>query len=138
MQAKRILLVTAGLMLTGFLFGGMAGAVLTFLLGLPDGWTGLPAWEYLVIGAGLGGLFGAVLGPLGAWLLMRHVPLGLAVGGTTLGTVLGGAAAVAWNAPGALVYGPVAGFALAALALRVHARRRLHRRGTSSHGRLTP
>lgn len=136
MRAKRIALVTAGLMAAGGIFGGIAGAVLTFLLGLPDGWTGLPAWEYLVVGGALGGLFGAVLGPLGAWLLMRDVPLGLAVGGTTLGTVLGGAAAVAWNAPGALVYGPVAGFALAALALRVHARRR-ELSGARSDARLT-
>jgi len=138
MRAKRIVLVTAGLMVAGSIFGGIAGAILTFLLGLPDGWTGLPAWEYLLTGAVVGGLFGAVLGPLGAWLLMRDVPLGLAVGGTTLGTVLGGAAALASNAPGALFYAPVAGFGLAALVLRIHARRRRGLRGTRSDERLTP
>ncbi len=137
MRAKRILLVTAGLVVAGSVFGGIAGAALLFLMGLPDGWTGLPSWEYLGFGAFVGGFFGAVLGPIGAWLLMRDVPLGLAVGGTTLGTVLGGAAALAWNAPGSLFYAPIAGFGLAALTLRVHARRRRELRGPRSDARLT-
>lgn len=123
MRAKRIVQVTAGLALAGFTFGGIAGAVLIFLLGFPaDGWTVVP--EILLLGAAFGAVFGIVLGPIGAWLLMRDVPLGLAVGGTTLGTIIGGAAAFVSEAPDSILYGPVAGFAVAAVALRIHARLR--------------
>ncbi|HEY7769305.1 MAG TPA: hypothetical protein VIB55_14155 [Longimicrobium sp.] len=129
--------MTAGLMLAGFLFGGVAGAVLMFLLGfLSDGWRTLLVPEILLFGAAFGAVFGMLLGPLGAWMLMRDVPLGRAVGGTTLGTVLGGAAALAWNAPDLLFYAPVAGFALAAVALRVHARRR-QLRGARSNAQVS-
>lgn len=125
MRAQRFVQVTAGLMLAGFLFGGVAGAVLLFVIAFPsNGWRTLLAPEFLLLGAAFGAIVGMLLGPLGAWLLMRDVPLGRAVGGTTLGTVLGGVAALVSNLPGSLFYAPVAGFALAALALRAHARRR--------------
>lgn len=138
MRAQRIVQVTAGLMLAGFLFGGVAGAVLAFVVAFPsDGWRTLLVPEFLLVGAAFGSVFGMILGPFGAWLLMRDVPLGLAVGGTTFGTVLGGLAALVSNTPGSLFYAPVAGFALAALALRVHARRRRPLREAPSDARLT-
>jgi hypothetical protein len=138
MRAKRILLVTAGLMMAGAVFGAVVGALLVVLLGPLAGWWDMPPTGFLVGGARLGAIYGAVLGPLGAWLLMRDVPLGLAVGGTAFGTVLGGVAAFVVDLPGpSLFYAPVAGFTLAALALRVRARRRRRLRAVSSEARLT-
>ena len=137
MRAKRILLVTLGLMVAGSVFGGIAGALLMMLLGLTDGWLALPPSPYLVLGAIYGAVHGAVLGPLGAWLLMRDVPLGIAVGGTTLGTVIGGGLAFALQAPGSIIYAPIAGFGVAAVALRLHARHLRGLRGTPSNARLT-
>ncbi|HEY0035035.1 MAG TPA: hypothetical protein VGB66_00030 [Longimicrobium sp.] len=125
-------------MLAGFLFGGVAGAVLLFVVAYPsDGWRTLLVPEFLLLGAAFGAVVGMILGPLGAWLLMRDVPLGRAVGGTTLGTVLGGVAAVVSNLPGSLFYAPIAGFTLVALALRVHARWRRELRGKRSDAWLT-
>lgn len=60
---------------------------------------------------------------LTAWLLMGHVPLGLAFGGTLLGTVAGAAvAAAAGSLPGA-IYGGFAGYAASALVLRIRVAR---------------
>jgi hypothetical protein len=75
----RIIGITLALMATGLVFGGAAGAVMMY------------AWRPndLLEGALFGGTVGMVLGPFVAWMLMRHVPLWLAVGGTTLGTVAG-------------------------------------------------
>lgn len=88
----RIVLITLGLMVTGFVAGGLAGMVMMW------SWRAYPDD---VLDAGLfGGLVGMGLGPLVAWMLMRHVPLWLAVGGTTLGTVAGwmiGLLAAGWE-----------------------------------------
>lgn len=137
MRAKRILLVTLGLMVAGSVFGGVAGAVLMILLGLTDGWLALPPSPFLAVGVTYGAVHGAVLGPIGAWLLMREVPLGIAVGGTTLGTVIGGGLAFALEAPGSIIYAPIVGFSVAAVALRAHARQRRGLRGIPSDARLT-
>jgi hypothetical protein len=120
-------------MVAGAVFGAIVGAVLVLLLGPLVGWWDLPPVPFLVAGARLGAAYGVVLGPFGAWLLMRDVPLGRAVGGTALGAVAGGVVAFMAEMPGpSPLYGPVAGFTLAALALRVHARRRLRGAGHGS------
>ncbi len=131
MRAKRVLLVTAGLMVAGAVFGAIAAAFLVVLLGPLAGWWDMPPSGFLIGGGRLGAIYGAVLGPLGAWLLMRDVPLGLALGGTAVGTLFGGVAAFVIDLPGpSLFYAPVVGFTLAALALRVDARRRRQLRGS--------
>lgn len=74
----------------------------------------------LPIVAGLGGVLGAVLTPLTAFSLLRHVALGKALLGTMLGMAVGTSAGLV--ATGQLVVAAgagVAGFVLAALVLRV-------------------
>ncbi|HEX2078115.1 MAG TPA: hypothetical protein VHG08_10415, partial [Longimicrobium sp.] len=116
MRALRIAAVTAGLMAAGAVFGAVAGVTTLAAWALKDGgFRDLASDLGFVLGYGafFGGVFGAVLGPLAAWLLMRHVPLGLAVGGTTLGTVAGMAAGLLFPDFGVSFYGGFAGFALA-------------------------
>ena len=124
MRIKRIAAVTAGLMVAGGVFGTIAGMIVLIAWGMvhadPSIFTldGLRfVLEFAIV---IGGVLGAVLGPIAAWLLMRHVPLGLAVGGTTLGTLAGGGIAlVATGDPVvAMLYG-VGGFAISAIGLRL-------------------
>jgi hypothetical protein len=118
----RIAAITAGLMAAGALFGGVSGAVaLTGYAVAMDG----PAivWEDPVIiffAAITGAALGAVLGPVAAWLLMRHVPLGLAFAGTALGTVAGaGVGMLLTSGPGIVLLGTsIIGFAASAVFLR--------------------
>ncbi|HEX2078116.1 MAG TPA: hypothetical protein VHG08_10420 [Longimicrobium sp.] len=117
----RIGAITAGLMAVGALFGGVASAlaVLGFLL-----WEGgsLQALRVmpgaLLFGAICGALLGAVLGPVAAWMLMRHVPLGLAVAGTTLGSLTGAGIGMLTGDTGHVVAGALMGFAVSAVGLR--------------------
>lgn len=114
----RAIWVTLGLTVAGAVFGAMAGAVaqVAWMLVEWDGWFRYP--EVLLFGTALGAVAGAVLAPLTAWLLMRHVPLGLAFGGTLLGTVAGAAVgATIGSLPGA-IYGGFIGYAASALVLR--------------------
>jgi hypothetical protein len=93
----RIAAVTAGLSVAGGIFGTITGTTLLLawqvaldgFSSISDGFEGL-----LILGVVFGGGLGAVLGPLAAWTLMRHVPLWLAVGGTTLGTLASGGVAL--------------------------------------------
>ncbi len=123
---QRILAVTAGLAVAGAIVGAIAGAAALAIWGLfvqgpPSGAVGNGFGSFLAAGAGIGALFGVVLGPAAAWLLMRTVPLGRALFGTAVGTVIGGVAGLALGLnPIAM---PVAGFLAAALALRVTAGR---------------
>jgi hypothetical protein len=118
MQLKRIAAVTAGLAIAGALVGAICGAVmmLAFILieesGMLRDLLPLLAW-----GAMVGAALGAVLGPLSAWLLMRHVPIGLALAGTALGTLVGAVIGIFVSGlDGALMFG-LGGFAVAALVL---------------------
>jgi hypothetical protein len=130
MRIKRIAAVTAGLIVAGGVFGTIAGMVVLIAWGIFDS---LPFHEVTLADLSFavqfsvlfGGGPGVVLGPLAAWLLMRHVPLGLAVGGTTLGTLAGGVGAlvVTGNPFTALLYG-MAGFAISAIGLRLRVPRR--------------
>jgi hypothetical protein len=108
----------------GAVLGGLAMCGLAIAIGNPralenGGLTGA---------AGLGAAVGAVLAPMAAWTLMRHVPIWRAILETAVGTALGAAfgAALGWAAgviPGLgafwpLVFGLV-GFTAAALRLRL-------------------
>jgi hypothetical protein len=87
---------------------------------LVEGTGGDPMREFVGLmgwGAMVGAALGAVLGPISAWLLMRHVPIGLALAGTALGTLIGAVIGIFVNElGGALAFG-LGGFAVAAIAL---------------------
>jgi len=122
MEMKRVAAVTGGLVVAGAVAGAVAatlavGAVM--MTTEPREIFRDP--ELLLIGVKMGAAFGSVLGPLAAWLLMRHVPLGVAIGGTMLGTLAGAVAGLMVG--GALVL-PLAGFAASALAIRIAVPRR--------------
>lgn len=120
MQLKRIAAVTAGLGIAGALVGALCGAVMMLVFILVHGTGGDPMREFVGFlgwGAMVGAALGAVLGPLSAWLLMRHVPIGMALGWTALGTLAGAIIGIFVSGlGGALVFG-LGGFAVAALAL---------------------
>jgi hypothetical protein len=130
MQLKRVAAVTVGLGIAGALMGALCGAVMMLAYILMEGVGALIAVEgtgghsvggfvgHMVLeGMLFGAALGAVLGPLSAWLLMRHVPIGLALGGTALGTLVGAVIGIIMSGlEGALVFG-LGGFAVAALAL---------------------
>lgn len=132
MRIKRIAAVTAGLVVAGGVFGTIAGMIVLFAWGVFVGWafhfTFNDLSDLLMISIIFGGGLGAVLGPIAAWLLMRHVPLGLAVGGTTLGTLAGGGIALvaAGDPVIAMLYG-MAGFGVSAIGLRLRVPRREQR-----------
>lgn len=128
-RGGRIAAVTLGLAVAGALFGGAAGAVALAAVnlmrhGLQGGFDPQILGGVAMVGAGLG----AVLLPAAGWLLMRQVPIGKALLGTTVGTLLGawaGSAApdVALPVPSPIL-GALAGFALATVYLRIRATRR--------------
>jgi hypothetical protein len=132
MRIKRIAVVTAGLMVAGGVFGTIAGMIVLIAWALVDDRPLIYSFGGLrmtvEIAMAFGGGLGAVLGPIAAWLLMRHVPLGLAVGGTTLGTLAGGGIAlvVTGDPVIAMLYG-MAGFAVSAIGLRLRVPRRERR-----------
>ena len=136
MRALRIALVTAGLMAAGAVFGGIAGAAAgaAWVL-LEGGFGGLARESEIVLFVGfLGGGLGAVLGPAVAWLMMRHVPLWLAVGGTTLGTMAGGILGALLGGPGSMFVFGILGFVMSAgyLQIRTSPDDRLLRDGGSA------
>lgn len=119
----RIAAVTGALIAAGGIFGTIVGALVlgVWVLTVDGAGPGLAelrfVMEYAIV---IGGAAGAVLGPIAAWVLMRHVPLWLAVGGTTLGTLAGGGlAALATGDPVLGMYGGAAGFAATAIGLRL-------------------
>lgn len=131
----RTVAVTAALIVAGGIFGTIAGTLV--LLAWQVSFEGLgsvsPELPWLLgLGVVIGGGLGAVLGPLAAWVLMRNVPLWLAVGGTTLATVLaGGLTLVITSEPvGALLLGAM-GFAGTAAALN-------HRFSDAQQQRMEP
>jgi hypothetical protein len=123
MEIKRVAAVTGGLIVVGAIAGALATAIAVAAVLLATVPRELVRDPGILLFAGtIGAAFGSVLGPLAAWLLMRHVPLGIAIGGTMLGTLAGGVAALLldgqfpWNLYLAL---PLLGFFLAALVIRV-------------------
>jgi hypothetical protein len=134
METNRVALVMVGLVVAGGIAGGIASAsavAVAEMLGadspslhhtmnlstLPDERVNLAA-----AGARIGAMAGVLLGPLAAWLLMRHVPLGIAIGGTMLGTFAGEVAALVLGTHFFTL--PLVGFALSALAIRLAVPRR--------------
>lgn len=134
MDIKRIAVVTAGLAGAGMVVGGMLGGGLGLVAMLVSSGVGalMEFGEYVLVAALAGALAGAVLGPLAAWLLMRRVPLGLAIGGTALGTLAGVASAFVIG--GNLIVNPLLGFGLSALAMRLLVGRKERARITISGG----
>lgn len=120
----RIVGITAGLAAAGFAAGGAAGMVMAVVIEAADGYGGwLPDSGTLKMYGTFGGLVGALLGPLAAWLLMRHVPLWLAVGGTAAGTITGGVLGLLIGGFSASLEAALLGFAVAAVVLRLRGRR---------------
>ena len=123
-RTKRILAVTAGLVVAGAVIGAVLGVlVLALTAVILGGWSSL-RFDGLLLPMGLvfGAMRGAVLAPAAAWLLMRDVPLGRAIGGTALGTVLGAVMGTVL-APGTTFLMALAGFVAAAVYLRVRSGR---------------
>jgi hypothetical protein len=125
-RTTRIVAVTVGLLAAGAVAGAVAADAALFLASALDGGgVALNDWEPLLVVAAIGALFGGVLLPITAWLFLRRVPLGLALLGTVVGTIVGGA--LGWivrlgsNEIQGGVMGAFAGFAVAALLLRLRA-----------------
>jgi hypothetical protein len=121
MRAMRIALITGGLMAAGAVFGGGAGVVAgaAWVLVEEGGGGVRENAEILRVMGVLGGMLGAVLGPAAAWLLMRHVPLWLAVGGTTLSTMAGGILGSLLGGLGLTLWSGLAGFLISAAYLQI-------------------
>ena len=126
-SVARIIQVTIGLSALGLVVGGILGGGLLALLGFRMGDT--ISGDVLYYGALFGGAMGAALAPLAAWTLMRHVPIWRAITETAVGTVVGTTIGLvfqplwdtAWLSPPVL---GIAGFALAAIRLRLPRRTR--------------
>jgi hypothetical protein len=112
--------VLLGLAMAGMLLGALAGAlvvtVLFFAISARRGDFALPqSWFVFVLGALLGGAFGAVLAPIAAFTPWRHLPIGRLFAHITIGTVIGGAV-VALLFPQSLAFvllGGLVGFLIA-------------------------
>jgi hypothetical protein len=128
-RALRIFAVTVGLLAAGAVAGALAAvAAITIAFVVSGESVGMYLHadrEMFAIVAMIGALFGGVLLPATAWIFLRRVPLGLALLGTVVGTILGGS--LGWivmhgggEIQGGLV-GAFTGFAGAALLLRLRA-----------------
>lgn len=122
-RVARILAVTAGLGVAGAALGAVASVVAVLLATAVTEARPLPLHlDVLAFVAGFGAVFGVIAAPAGGWLLMRHVPLGRAMLWCVIGTVVGGV--IFWTVPlghdqiGRAIIGAVAGFLIAAVALR--------------------
>ena len=126
-RLRRIIAVTAGLSLVGFVLGAMLGGLIFGAASIIA--AGIRStFAVPVIRAAIGcGVLGLVLAPLAAWTLMRHVPLWRALSETALGTALGGIIGYlvppgSWPFPFPFVPPlllALAGFVIAALRLRL-------------------
>jgi hypothetical protein len=124
-RVRRIAAVTAGLAAAGAAAGALVGVGIGLLGVLIAGSSAADA-EFFTFAALFSAAVGAVLGPATAWLLMRHVPFGRAIGATALGTVAG--ALVGMMVPGPFfLYGGLIGFALGAVSVRLLTPRRAAR-----------
>jgi hypothetical protein len=140
MRIGRIAAVTAGLVAAGAVVGAVAGAAMCTLMLLLSGepsklWV---ARDLLTFAASFGARTGAVLGPVAAWLLMRHVPLWRAIGGTALGTLAGGALGLLLVGPVESIPAGVLGFGAAAVYLRVRTPGQARRIGAPAARVLPP
>lgn len=126
--------------MAGAAFGCIAGAVtLGTVLVLSTGPAFIQEPRVLLAGAAMGAVLGAGCAPLAGWLVLRHVPLGPAFGGLTLGTIVGGVVGwfiptLGWLIPTSMdkssrsLLAGALGFLCAAVVLRIrHARQRSRR-----------
>ena len=119
----RVIVITSGLALAGALLGALAGTLaLAIGVAITEGPSALSIESVFLFPAVWGALFGAVGGPLAAWLLMRRVPIGRALTGSVLGAVIGGV--VGWTIPATedpmrAMVGALIGYALAVFCLRI-------------------
>jgi len=119
----RVALVTLGLIPTGAAAGALAGVLgVTVWVGFVDGIrAALDPGLWAVAGL-VGGALGAVLLPIAGFTVLRYVPLGRALVETVVGTAIGGALGAQFLGEGWLL-GALAGFGIAAIRLRVLAKR---------------
>lgn len=119
----RVALVALGLIPTGAVAGALAGALgVTIWVSFTQGIRiALDPTLWAVAGA-VGGALGAVLLPIAGLTVLRYVPLGRALAETIVGTAIGGALGVQFLGEGWLL-GALAGFAVAAIRLRMLAKR---------------
>jgi len=94
-RAGRVLAVTAGLAVAGAVTGAICGLVALTPL-IISGWLRPPFGYNPVIlseigawAAAAGAALGALFGPLLAWSILRHVPLGRIILWAAVGTVVG-------------------------------------------------
>ena len=133
-SVRRVLAVTAGLAVAGLVVGAVVGVVVAgAFIALSLLTTTGGVWNVgstLLFSAMFGGALGMVLGPIAAWLLMRHVPIGRALGQTAIGTAIGSfLGLVLVMFPVLLIPFPplvlgLAGFAAAAVRLRLTHRKK--------------
>lgn len=123
----RVALVALGLVPTGAVAGGLAGAIgVTIWVGLTEGIAQAFAPGVWLFAGMFGAALGAVLLPIAGFTLLRRAPLGKVLLETILGTALGGAIGAVISPFGAGWFtGALAGFALAAAHLWWKARRQL-------------
>jgi hypothetical protein len=89
-RAGRIIVVGGGLMVASGIFGALLGAAI-FSAGVA---IVMHTFSLHVVawGAVRGAFAGGIVAPLSAYLFLRRVPLGLAIPGLALATILGGTA----------------------------------------------
>jgi hypothetical protein len=120
--------ITLGIAAFGAFGGAVAGGLSAVAVAMIiDGTVrSIFSGSLFVVGAGIGAPLGALLLPLAAWTLMRHVSFGRAILGTVTGTLVGGLAG--WfvtmdtNAIFRSIAGGVIGFVGAAVLMRLRAR----------------
>ena len=119
----RVATVTAGLSVFGAIVGAAAGATSMLAATLITGVMRVEDLFVLGVPAVIGAALGAVLTPIAGWMLLRRVPLGRAFAGLAAGTITGGV--LGWlllarhmDPIKASVGSAVAGFLIAAIAMR--------------------
>ena len=126
----RILILTAALALTGATMGAVLGALVSVMALGPEGVVLIP--PFIWMGVYFGAIIGGILAPLTGWLLLRRVPLGLAVGGTAVGTLAGAVIGLLLGGGNGSVMFAIAGFLGSAVLLRLNASSRCERYATFS------
>jgi hypothetical protein len=120
MRIGRVVAVTAGLVATGAVVGALVGVLMIAFWFVPGDLPHLWMDRDTILEVALfGAIVGAVLGPVAAWLLMRHIPLWRAVGGTALGTLAAAALGLLFGGQEMSLYAAFLGFGAASVYLRV-------------------
>ena len=120
----RVALVALGLIPTGAVAGGLAGALgAAIWISVVDSVRAALDPQVLGFAGMVGAAAGAIILPLAGFTLLRYVPLGRALLETIVATALGGVIGVQFLGEWWLA-GPVGGFVLAATRLWLLARRR--------------